>query len=116
MGLLALLPCIALPSCSDDDEMDNPSTNELTLSWEIEVNDDLLQVANIAYLLYEGKEETPELQTISAKSTGSKVTGKSPCTLGAIYQLLRYVHLQHLPLSFCFVILSPHHTLCETIQ
>ena len=34
MGLLALMICIALPSCSDDDENDN-QTNELTLTGKL---------------------------------------------------------------------------------
>lgn len=86
MGLLALMICITLPSCSDDDENDN-QTNELTLNWEIEVNDDLLNVANIAYTLYEGQEEMPEPELIVSNGTGSKITGKAPCTLGAIFNL-----------------------------
>ena len=86
MGLLALMLCIALPSCSDDDENDN-QTNELTLNWEIEASDDLLNVANIAYTLYEGQEEMPEPELIVANGTGSKITGKAPCTLGAIFNL-----------------------------
>ena len=86
MGLLALMICIALPSCSDDDENDN-QTNELTLNWEIEASDDLLNVANIAYTLYEGQEEMPEPELIVANGTGSKITGKAPCTLGAIFNL-----------------------------
>ena len=86
MGLLALMICIALPSCSDDDENDN-QTNELTLNWEIEASDDLLNVANIAYTLYEGQEEMPEPELIVSNGTGSKITGKAPCTLGAIFNL-----------------------------
>ena len=86
MGLLALMICIALPSCSDDDENDN-QTNELTLNWEIEASDDLLNVANIAYTLYEGQEEMPEPELIVSNGTGSKITGKAPCTLGAISTL-----------------------------
>lgn len=86
MGLLALMICIALPSCSDDDENDN-QTNELTLNWEIEVSDDLLNVANIAYTLYEGQEEMPEPELIVSNGIGSKITGKAPCTLGAIFNL-----------------------------
>ena len=86
MGLLALMICIALPSCSDDDENDN-QTNELTLNWEIEASDDLLNVANIAYTLYEGQEEMPEPELIVSNGIGSKITGKAPCTLGAIFNL-----------------------------
>ena len=86
MGLLALMLCIALPSCSDDDENDN-QTNELTLNWEIEASDDLLNVANIAYTLYEGQEEMPEPELIVSNGIGSKITGKAPCTLGAIFNL-----------------------------
>ena len=86
MGLLALMICITLPSCSDDDENDN-QTNELTLNWEIEVSDDLLNVANIAYTLYEGQEEMPEPELIVSNGIGSKITGKAPCTLGAIFNL-----------------------------
>ena len=86
MGLLALMICITLPSCSDDDENDN-QTNELTLNWEIEASDDLLNVANIAYTLYEGQEEMPEPELIVSNGTGSKITGKAPCTLGAIFNL-----------------------------
>ena len=86
MSLLALMICIALPSCSDDDENDN-QTNELTLNWEIEASDDLLNVANIAYTLYEGQEEMPEPELIVSNGTGSKITGKAPCTLGAIFNL-----------------------------
>lgn len=78
--------CIALPSCSDDDENDN-QTNELTLNWEIEASDDLLNVANIAYTLYEGQEEMPEPELIVSNGIGSKITGKAPCTLGAIFNL-----------------------------
>lgn len=86
MGLLALMICITLPSCSDDDENDN-QTNELTLNWEIEASDDLLNVANIAYTLYEGQEEMPEPELIVSNGIGSKITGKAPCTLGAIFNL-----------------------------
>ena len=86
MSLLALMICIALPSCSDDDENDN-QTNELTLNWEIEASDDLLNVANIAYTLYEGQEEMPEPELIVSNGIGSKITGKAPCTLGAIFNL-----------------------------
>ena len=86
MGLLALMICITLPSCSDDDENDK-QTNELTLNWEIEASDDLLNVANIAYTLYEGQEEMPEPELIVSNGTGSKITGKAPCTLGAIFNL-----------------------------
>ena len=86
MGLLALMLCITLPSCSDDDENDN-QTNELTLNWEIEASDDLLNVANIAYTLYEGQEEMPEPELIVSNGIGSKITGKAPCTLGAIFNL-----------------------------
>ena len=86
MSLLALMLCIALPSCSDDDENDN-QTNELTLNWEIEASDDLLNVANIAYTLYEGQEEMPEPELIVSNGIGSKITGKAPCTLGAIFNL-----------------------------
>ena len=86
MGLLALMICIALPSCSDDDENDN-QTNELTLNWEIEASDDLLNVANIAYTLYEGQEEMPEPELMVSNGIGSKITGKAPCTLGAIFNL-----------------------------
>ena len=86
MGLLALMICITLPSCSDDDENDN-QTNELTLNWEIEASDDLLNVANIAYTLYEGQEEMPEPELMVSNGIGSKITGKAPCTLGAIFNL-----------------------------
>ena len=86
MSLLALMLCITLPSCSDDDENDN-QTNELTLNWEIEASDDLLNVANIAYTLYEGQEEMPEPELIVSNGIGSKITGKAPCTLGAIFNL-----------------------------
>ena len=86
MGLLALMICITLPSCSDDDENDN-QTNELTLNWEIEVSDDLLNVADIAYTLYDGQEEMPESELIVSNGIGSKITGKAPCTLGAIFNL-----------------------------
>ena len=86
MSLLALMICITLPSCSDDDENDN-QTNELTLNWEIEASDDLLNVANIAYTLYEGQEEMPEPELIVSNGIGSKITGKAPCTLGAIFNL-----------------------------
>ena len=85
MGLLALMICITLPSCSDDDENDN-QTNELTLNWEIEVSDDLLNVANIAYTLYEGQEEMPEPELIVSNGTGSKITGKAPLHAGCHFQ------------------------------
>ncbi len=86
MGLLALMICITLPSCSDDDENDN-QTNELTLNWEIEVNDDLLDVANIACTSYEGKEETPKQEEIIGNYTSCDVKGEAPCILGAIFNL-----------------------------
>ena len=86
MGLLALMICIALPSCSDDDENDN-QTNELTLNWEIEVSDDLLDVAEITCTSYEGKEETPEPQELMGNYTSCDVKGKAPCTLGAYFTL-----------------------------
>ena len=86
MGLLALMICIALPSCSDDDNSGS-QTNELTLNWEIEVSDDLLDVAEITCTSYEGKEETPEPQELMGNYTSCDVKGKAPCTLGAYFTL-----------------------------
>lgn len=81
--LLAVALCMGFVSCSDDEEGGDKQLSELTLSWEIEASDDLLDVADISYVLCNSRDENkPTKEPLLANSTSSRFKSKAPCLMG----------------------------------